>query len=239
MRSINKILLYVSILTIALAFVESAVVVYLREIYYPEGFNFPPAQFSLKIAITEIIRESCTIIILFSICWLSDKRFILRFAYFIYCFAIWDIFYYVFLKLILNWPESFFTWDVLFLIPTTWTAPVIAPIIVSITMIGFAALIFILTNEKIQLSFNRFDWLLLISGSVILIIAFIWDYSSYIFQYFSFSELLRNLNSEKVSDIAIQYKPEKFNWWLFLTGEILILADIIIFGKRNYKSINS
>ena len=37
---ISKILL-VTILAVAMAFVESAVVVYLRAIFYPEGFSFP------------------------------------------------------------------------------------------------------------------------------------------------------------------------------------------------------
>jgi hypothetical protein len=41
---------------------------------------------------------------------------------------LWDIFYYVGLKTLLGWPPSLFTWDVLFLIPVPWSAPVLAPV---------------------------------------------------------------------------------------------------------------
>ena len=46
-----------------------------------------------------------------------------RFGYFLLSFGIWDVFYYVFLKVLIGWPESLLTWDVLFLIPLTWVGP--------------------------------------------------------------------------------------------------------------------
>ncbi|MBK6833902.1 MAG: hypothetical protein IPG89_06345 [Bacteroidetes bacterium] len=58
---------------------------------------------------------------------IAGKTRLTRFAYFIIAFAIWDIFYYVFLYVLLQWPESLFTWDILFLVPVPWTGPVIAP----------------------------------------------------------------------------------------------------------------
>jgi membrane protein implicated in regulation of membrane protease activity len=62
-------------------------------------------------------------------------------------FAIWDIFYYIFLWLLIGWPESFFTWDILFLLPVTWVGPVLAPVINSLTMIVLAGLI-LLADRK-------------------------------------------------------------------------------------------
>ncbi|MFH1062114.1 MAG: hypothetical protein V1747_04420 [Candidatus Omnitrophota bacterium] len=55
--------------------------------------------------------------ILFSSSYLFGKDFRTRLAYFLTIFAVWDIFYYVWLKLLLGWPRSIFDWDILFLIP--------------------------------------------------------------------------------------------------------------------------
>jgi hypothetical protein len=115
-----------------MGYMESSVVVYLRAIMYPDGFGFPLAPFDSHLAVTEIFREVATIIMLLGAGIIAGKTFPERFAWFIYCFAIWDIFYYVFLKALLGWPESFMTWDILFLIPATWVGPVISPIIVSL-----------------------------------------------------------------------------------------------------------
>jgi hypothetical protein len=51
-------------------------------------------------------------------------------------FAFWDIFYYAGLWLIIRWPSSLLTQDVLFLIPTPWIAPVWFPILVSLLAIA-------------------------------------------------------------------------------------------------------
>ena len=135
---------------IAMGFLESAVVVYLREILYPEGFAFPLSPIPVSLALTELLREVATLIMLVGIGIIAAKRFSTGFAWFIYSFAIWDIFYYLFLKLLLDWPESLFTWDVLFLIPTTWTGPVLSPILVSLTMILLALVILVRADRGID-----------------------------------------------------------------------------------------
>ena len=56
-------------------------------------------------------------------------------AGFMISFGVWDIFYYVFLRLLIGWPESLMTWDLLFLLPVPWVGPVIAPVLVSLSMI--------------------------------------------------------------------------------------------------------
>ena len=52
-------------------------------------------------------REFSTIVMLVVIGYLSGKTRIERFFYFIFCFGIWDIFYYVWLKVFLNWPRFY------------------------------------------------------------------------------------------------------------------------------------
>ena len=98
----TKRLLWLSFFGIAMGMLESAIVIYLREVYYPHGFAFPLTLVTRTVAITEFIREAATIIMLVCVAYLSGRNFHERMAYFIYAFAIWDIFYYLFLFEILN-----------------------------------------------------------------------------------------------------------------------------------------
>jgi hypothetical protein len=50
-------------------------------------------------------------------------------------FGVWDIFYYVFLKVLTGWPHSLMDWDILFLLPLPWWGPVIAPVSIAVLMI--------------------------------------------------------------------------------------------------------
>jgi len=141
-----------------MGYLEAAVVVYLRELYYPSGFHIPQKvkfpfikfgpvaelkPFSKKIILTERGRELSTIIMLFSFAWLVGSSLSSRISYFLLTFGVWDIFYYIFLKIILRWPESFGTTDVFFLIPTPWLGPVWLPILCSaiIIIISLAVLL--------------------------------------------------------------------------------------------------
>jgi len=215
----------------AMGYMESSIVVYLREIMYPSGFDFPLSAIDPKLAITEIFREVATLIMLLSVGYLGGKTFSERFAWFIYCFAIWDIFYYVFLKALINWPGSLMTWDILFLIPTIWTSPVLAPVITSLTMI-LLALVIVHFSYKTYLKISWKDWGFLIAGSLVLIMAFTWDYSKYVLTNHSFSKIW-TIPGNKVSyDIGIKYIPESFNWWIFWLGESIILSGIVLFYRR-------
>ena len=71
--SLLKQLSWLIIFSIAMAYLESAVVVYLREIYYPDGFSFPLTPINAYIFITEFWREIATIIMLAGIGVLTDE----------------------------------------------------------------------------------------------------------------------------------------------------------------------
>jgi hypothetical protein len=132
---------------IAFAYIESAVVVYLRAIFYQDGFNFPLTAFE-EIAgfgpylLTEIGREAATLVLMFTASYMLGRNLRRRFAYFLTIFAVWDIFYYVWLKVLIDWPASILDWDVLFLMPAVWAGPVLAPIITSLTMLVIASVLF-------------------------------------------------------------------------------------------------
>lgn len=127
-------LLLVLVFGIAMGFLESVVVVYLRKLYYPHDFRVHLAIPS-GIVHVEMFREMMTIIMIAVVATLVGEDKFRRFYYFIYLFGIWDIFYYVGLKMILNWPGSFFAWDILFLVPVEWMSPVLAPATVALTMV--------------------------------------------------------------------------------------------------------
>jgi len=236
MKKLLPVLLAISIFSIAMAFLETAVVIYLRELLYPEGFAFPLAAMPANLMLTEILREAATILMLIGAGVLAGKTFSQKFAWFIYAFAIWDIFYYVFLKLLINWPESFLTWDVLFLIPTTWTGPVLSPIIVSLTMIALALVILNFAFQDVKTRINFLEWVLLSIGSLIVIIAFTWDYSNFILTYFTISDLWSLPDKEMLYNTALKYIPLKFNWLIFASGEGTLIAAIVAYYRRMEKS---
>lgn len=197
----KKKILLLTFFALAFAFIESAVVVYLRELYYPEGFVFPWKLMPLKIFLVEIGRELSTLIVLFIVGYLSGEKISEKFAYFFYSFATWDIFFYSWLKVFLNWPESFFTWDILFLIPVPWSAPVITPIIVSLTLIIFSLTIVYFNERNLAWRINLLSSLLLLLSIGLGFVSFIWN----------FPILIR------------QGIPSRFPWLIFSFAEFLSL----------------
>lgn len=227
-------LIWISVFAITMGIFEGSVVVYLRALYYPLGFNFPLTLMDNQIVISELIRELASLFMLLSVAMIADKNLSQRFAWFIYSFAVWDIVYYVFLYLILAWPESFFTWDILFLLPVTWTGPVIAPIIVSALMIILALLIYhfsIKSNPKI--SITKREWKFLITGAFIVFISFIWDYSRFLILNIPKTEFQNKSFSDKIINLSTQYIPEQFPWIIFICGVGVLLYSFYLFYIRN------
>ncbi len=131
---------------VAFGYIEAAVVVYLREIFHPDGFTFPMKVFGLgplakRLLLTEIGREAATIVLISTAAWLFGRNRRQRVAYFLTIFAVWDIFYYVWLKVLIDWPASIMDWDILFLIPVVWASPLLYPVLVSVMMLGFAVVL--------------------------------------------------------------------------------------------------
>ena len=59
----------------------------------------------------------------------SGKNAVQRTGAFLLSFGIWNIVYYLGLKIWLNWPDNLMTIDTLFYIPCTWESPVYIPIL--------------------------------------------------------------------------------------------------------------
>ncbi len=146
----------VAIFAVAMAYVESAVVVYLRTNFRITGelLNFTPSRHTVwlslkyltllkpdalklflpnpKLAHIEVGREIATIVMLASMAWIAGRNWKARLGYFLCAFGIWDIGYYAFLRVLIGWPVSLKSLDVLFLIPGPWVSPVFMPLAVSV-----------------------------------------------------------------------------------------------------------
>jgi hypothetical protein len=83
MKSLVKTIIWLTLFSISMGFMETAVVVYLRKIYYPDGFRFPLIPIDNNIAITEFLREAATLIMLLTIGILAGNRPSQRFAFFL------------------------------------------------------------------------------------------------------------------------------------------------------------
>ena len=132
-------LLWLGVFAVAFGYLESAVVVYLRTIAYGGDFSFPLRPIPPLIMVTEIGREAATMVMLAAAALAPGGRRLLKLARFAYCFGVWDICFYVGLKVLLDWPPSPFTWDILFLIPVPWAAPVLAPASAAAFFVVFGA----------------------------------------------------------------------------------------------------
>jgi hypothetical protein len=133
--------LMVSLFALAMAWVESAVVYYLRtHIDRIVPYQPDPLPIIGGLGPVELVRELATLIMLFTVGWLAATTWRARIGYMAMAFGVWDIFYYVFLKLMCGWPKSLTDWDILFLIPLPWWGPVWAPVSIAALMILWGTL---------------------------------------------------------------------------------------------------
>lgn len=141
----------VTILGIAFGYLEAIVVIYLRRILPPLPWEvMSVAEFnnllrSHGVLFLEQTREASTIVILLAVALLIGRKRLEKLAIFLWVLAIWDIFYYIWLKVLIGWPPSLATIDCLFLIPGSWFAPVFVPLLTSLVMMSIA--IFLLMGE--------------------------------------------------------------------------------------------
>lgn len=233
MKPVNK-TIWIILFALAMGYLESAVVVYIRALYYPEGFAFPLKEMAQNLAITELFREAATLIMLVAVGVLAARERLHRFAWFLIVFGIWDIAYYLFLKLLIDWPASLLTDDILFLLPTIWTGPVVAPIINSLTMILLASVILSSWENSLPVTrLTRWEWLLLLAGSLIVLIAYMEDYTRFVLDYSHSLPQGKITWDQFIIALPAQFIPRTFDWLLFSCGVLMHLLAIFLIFKRN------
>ncbi len=213
MNSWQRRYLWSAILFVALAYIESAAVVYLRALYYPRGLGFSLKEMSLSIYLTEVGREAATIVVLLAASYLAEKTRTGRLFLFLYGFGIWDILYYLWLKALLNCSATLLDWDVLFLIPLHW----VAPVLISMLFIAAAVTANHLAARGRSINFGLVDRVLLCSAAIVIVASFLWKTKS-----------------------AMKHEvPRGYPWWLWGIGVALGLGVILTRIIRSKKIVRS
>lgn len=167
----------------------------------------------VSILLTEAGREVATIVVLFVFSHLVERTRIRRFFLFLYCFGIWDIFYYLWLKVFLNWPATLLDWDVLFLIPLPWVGPILSPLIISLLFIAAAVTVTHLEARGCSVAFRRFDWLVGLAAAMIVVGSYLWE----------------------TGTVLHHGIPQGYPWWLWCIGVALGLAVFLARVLRSGK----
>ncbi len=228
-----RVLPWMTAFAIAMAFLESAVVIYLRQLYYPKAFAFPVAPIDPHIAVTELLRELATMVMLLAPGALLTSKRLERFAWFCFCFGVWDIFYYVFLKAILDWPLSLFDWDILFLVPVVWVGPVLAPILVSLGLIAFGCIA--LHRRRADPSFRiaRWQWAFLTASGALILFTFVEEPCRYVLQAAGSQRLSALPQAGHMAlDSLRDYLPEHYSWGIFCMAAGLALIVLTSLVRR-------
>ena len=216
MQTWFKRLLVVGLYAVSMAWVESAVVVYLRVmIGRVVPYQADPLPISVGLGWIEVGREVATLLMLGTVGWLAGKTFRGRAGYALVAFGIWDIFYYIFLIPMSGWPASLLDWDVLFLIPLPWWGPVLAPVLISLLLIlggGLAAFSETLPQPKWP---HAWAWALNLLGVGLAL--------------YSFME--KAIHFLPAGEEAVrQALPAAFNWPLFLMALALMAVPVVEMG---------
>jgi hypothetical protein len=227
-----RLLAGLALFAIAFGYVEAAVVAYLRSMYAPLRAHYYPGSASelfpllslaqlralgpehvarLKI---ELGRELATLFMLAGAAAAATRKPQEWVAAFVLCFGIWDLSFYAFLKLLLGWPASLATWDILFLLPAPWVGPVWAPVVVSASMIGAGILALWRESVGRPVRLGAWGWVGVASGGALVFAAFIADF--------------RNTASAG--------NPQAFHWWLFAIGELVGVGAFGASARRGYEA---
>jgi hypothetical protein len=220
----------------AFGYLEAAVVSYLRLLHEPARLHFyptrPPGELFPLLTLdqlrtagtqqtqtlaTEIGREAATLVMLAAIALAVARNAGEWAAAFVVAFGVWDITFYLFLKLLLDWPASLLTWDILFLIPVPWVGPVLAPVLVSLAMI--VAGVWHLRREACgdPVRMGPAYWTGILAGAAIIVMAFALDY--------------RNVMSAGL--------PHPFRWSIFGLGLLLGIGSYAGAARRQPRHVRA
>lgn len=165
---------FLAVFAAAMAYVEAAVVVYLRTLI-GGGPLFPMKDLPPPLLAMEIAREAATMIMLLCAAFLAVRGGTRRLGAFLLAFAVWDICYYLWLYAATGWPAGVNDWDVLFLIPLPWVGPIWSVLLISAGMLVFAAL-FLSVPEEAPLAPGPAGWAAGAAGATIVVATYVLEW---------------------------------------------------------------
>ena len=203
---------------IGMAWVEAASVYYLRvTVDRVEPYQKNPLPISGVLGQVEIVREAATLVMLVALGMLAGRTRQAQLGYTAVAFGVWDIFYYVFLRMIGDWPRSLLDWDILFLLPLPWWGPVLAPVSIASLMIVGGTLASQTTVRRPATSLTRTLWRLNGLGIALALYVFMADSLRVVHQ-----------GLDRTTTVL----PEAFNWSVFCVAFTLMAAPVAQTGWR-------
>ena len=197
---------------VAMAWVEAATVYDLRVLVdRVDPYQANPLPMRGVLAQVELVREAATLVMLLAVGALAGRTWRTRFGYAAIAFGIWDTFYYVFLKIISDWPTSLFDWDVLFLLPLPWWGPVLAPVCIAVLMIVWGTLVSQHPTRNPTSPVTSRLWTLNGLGVALALYVFMAD---------SLRVVPQGL------DVARTVLPQAFNWSMFVIALTLMAMPV-------------
>jgi hypothetical protein len=216
MKHLTKQFFWVSIYAIAMALLEAVVVAYLRALLQITDQHVALGSYIPL----EIGREVATIVMLVAVGWLAGRTGLERWAYGLFAFGLWDIWYYIWLKVLIDWPETLLDWDILFLIPLRWWGPVLSPVLIAslICIVAVLAVIRMERGERLEITPKKASVVAL--GSLLALYIFISD------------SLHALLAGQPDWDTL---RPEPFKWPLFVVALVLMAVPSLLATWPGYK----
>jgi hypothetical protein len=198
---------------IAMAWVEAASVFYIRalvdRIEPYQADPLPLEAMTGALGSVELCREAATLVMIATLGLLAGRTWRRRAGYAALAFGAWDIFYYVFLRLVSGWPRTLLDWDILFLLPLPWWGPVLAPVSIALLMILWGTLA---TQSHDGASDARWPWALGSAGVMVALAVFVID-------------AWRALPDGR--DAVLRVLPTTFNWPLFWVALLLMASPAL------------
>src|SRR5881392_2855352 len=199
---------------IAMAWVEAASVFYIRalvdRIEPYQSDPLPLGAMTGALGQVELWREAATLVMIAALGLLAGRTRRARAGYAALAFGAWDIFYYVFLRLISGWPRTLLDWDILFLLPLPWWGPVLAPVSIALVMIVWGTLA---TQSDDDATDSRWARALAAAGIALALAVFMIDSGRAV---------------PDGRDAVLQVLPTTFNWPLFWVALLLIAVPVLL-----------
>jgi hypothetical protein len=180
---------------IALGYFEAAVVVYLKRLETLGQIVVGDNPLASPIILVEVGREVASIVLLAAWAWMAGRTRGERLGHFALAFGLWDIFYYVFLRLTIGWPQGLMDWDILFLIPAPWYGPVLTPVLIAVLLIAGGWGVVVGERSGVRLRIGRSAALLITGGCALVLAAFLWN-----------------------AEVRLPPFPESFPWAIYWPG---------------------
>ena len=208
----------VVVFAIGMAWAEAASVYYLRAMTDRiQPYQENPLPVRGVLGQVELVREAATLVMLLTIGMLAARTWPKRLGYTAVAFGVWDIFYYVFLRIICDWPKSLFDWDVLFLLPLPWWGPVLAPSCIAVLMIVWGTLATQSIDRRPATSVAWPVWGMNWLGIALALYLFMAD---------SLGAVHQGLDATR------HVLPRPFNWSVFSVALALMAAPVAQIGWR-------